>query len=92
MLQHEEPSDYVIGTAQSHSVQDFVEAAAEHVSLRWQDFIEHDQEMMRPAEVDHLVADATRARADLGWTPKVTFSELVSMMVEHDLQTESEDR
>lgn len=92
MLQQDDPSDFVIGTGVAHSVQDFVEAAAEHAGLNWRDIVETDQEMMRPAEVDHLVADPTRARADLGWAPKVSFKQLVSMMVEHDLQAESADR
>ena len=92
MLQQDEPSDYVIGTGEAHSVQEFVQAASDHVGLNWRDLVEHDQELMRPAEVDHLVADITRAKTRLHWSPQVSFTELVSMMVEHDLQAESADR
>lgn len=89
MLQRDEPSDFVIGTGVAHSVQDFVEAASQHAGLNWRDIVETDPNMMRPAEVDYLIADPSRAKSDLGWTPKVSFEELVSMMVEHDLKNEA---
>ena len=86
MLQQPTPQDYVIGTGQAHSVRELVEAAFGHVGLTWQDYVVTDPKFMRPAEVDVLLADPSRARKDLGWTPKVAFRELVAMMVDADLQ------
>ncbi len=85
MLQHPEPMDFVIGTGESHSVRDFVEAAFSHAGLEWNEFIEIDPKFFRPAEVDHLIADSSRSKSVLGWTPKVSFSSLVQMMVDADL-------
>jgi GDPmannose 4,6-dehydratase len=84
MLQQAEPEDYVIATGESHSVREFVEAAARHLDLRWQDHVEIDARYLRPAEVDFLRGDATKAREKLGWRPKVGFQELVRMMASHD--------
>jgi len=86
MLQQPTPQDYVIGTGQAHSVRELVEAAFGHVGLKWQDYVVTDPKFMRPAEVDLLLADPTKARKELGWTPKVGFRELVAMMVDADLQ------
>jgi len=86
MLQHPTPRDYVIGTGQAHSVRELVEAAFGHVGLNWQDYVVTDPKFMRPAEVDVLLADASKARKELGWTPKVGFRELVAMMVDADLE------
>jgi GDPmannose 4,6-dehydratase len=86
MLQQSSPGDYVIGTGQTHSVRDLVEAAFGHVGLDWRQHVVTDPKYMRPAEVDHLQADATKARRELGWSPKVGFGELVAMMVEADLE------
>ncbi len=86
MLQQDEPRDYVVGTGVSHSVRDLVELAFEHCGLDWRDYVVQDQRYMRPAEVDHLVADPTLARDQLGWEPDVDFKGLVRMMVECDLE------
>ena len=86
MLQQPTPQDYVIGTGQAHSVRELVEAAFGHVGLKWQDYVVTDPKFMRPAEVDVLLADPSKARKELGWTPKVGFRELVAMMVDADLE------
>ncbi|OUL29129.1 GDP-mannose 4,6-dehydratase [Nostoc sp. 106C] len=86
MLQQEQPDDYVIATGETHSVKEFLELAFAHVNLRWQDYVEFDERYLRPAEVELLIGDATKARQKLGWTPSVTFEELVALMVEADLQ------
>ena len=85
MLQHERPGDYVVATGESHSVREFVEAAFGHANLDWRQHVTLDERYLRPSEVDHLNGDATRARTDLGWAPKVGFSDLVRMMVESDV-------
>ncbi len=86
MLQQPEPRDYVIGTGQTHSVRELVEAAFGHVGLDWRKHVTTDPKYMRPAEVDLLQADPSKARKELGWSPKVGFSELVAMMVDADLE------
>ncbi len=86
MLQQPEPADYVIGTGETHSVGELVEVAFQHVGLDWRKHVVQDPAFMRPAEVDLLQADPSRAREGLGWTPTVTFEELVRMMVDADLQ------
>jgi GDPmannose 4,6-dehydratase len=86
MLQQDEATDYVIATGQEHSVQDFVEIAFDHAGLDWEQYVVSDPAFLRPAEVDHLVGDASKARERLGWRPKVSFSELVEMMVDADIE------
>ncbi len=86
MLQQPEPEDYVIATGVKHSVRDLVETAFGHVGLNWQDHVEVDTSLLRPAEVNTLCGDATKARTRLGWTPKVDFAGLVTMMVDADLE------
>ena len=86
MLQQPEPRDYVIGTGETHSVRELVDAAFRHVGLDWREHVVTDPAFMRPAEVDLLQADASRARTELGWTPTVGFGELVAMMVDADLE------
>jgi GDPmannose 4,6-dehydratase len=86
MLQQPEPRDYVIGTGQTHSVRELVESAFSHVGLDWRKHVTTDPKYMRPAEVDLLQADPTKARKELGWSPKVGFGELVAMMVDADLE------
>lgn len=86
MLQQSEPDDYVIGTGENHSVQEFVELAFAQVGLDWRDYVVQDERDMRPAEVDELLADPTKAREKLGWRPTVSFAELVKMMVAAELQ------
>jgi GDPmannose 4,6-dehydratase len=85
MLQEPEPQDYVVGTGQTHSVRELVEAAFEHVGLDWKGYVKTDPKFVRPAEVDLLQADPSKARRELGWTPKIGFHELVGMMVDADL-------
>jgi len=86
MLQHSEPDDYVIGTGESHTVREFVEAAFKHAGINnWQDYIEVDPRYLRPAEIEHLVADYSKAKRVLGWEPKIKFKELVGIMVDADL-------
>ncbi|MBA2361848.1 MAG: GDP-mannose 4,6-dehydratase [Actinobacteria bacterium] len=85
MLQQPEPGDYVVATGETHSVREFAEIAFGHVGLEAGRFIKTDPAFMRPAEVDQLVGDASKAKRDLGWEPKHTFRELVEMMVDADL-------
>jgi GDPmannose 4,6-dehydratase len=85
MLQQDKPGDYVIATGETHSVQEFLEQAFAHVDLDWKEFVKHDDRYERPAEVDLLVGDASKAKRALGWEPKVRFPELVRIMVDADL-------
>lgn len=86
MLQQDHPEDYVIATGETHSVQQFLEEAFGYVDMDWRDYIIQDPRFMRPAEVDLLVGDATKAGQQLGWEPSVSFRELVRMMVDADLK------
>jgi GDPmannose 4,6-dehydratase len=86
MLQQPEPRDYVIGTGIMHSVRDLVQIAFTHVGLDWRDHVVVDPALVRPAEVDMLQADASRARRELGWEPRVDFETMVRMMVDADLE------
>jgi GDPmannose 4,6-dehydratase len=87
MLQQPEGDDYVVATGKTHSVRDLLVAAFGVVGIEnWQDYVEHDPRLLRPAEVDVLIGDASKARDKLGWTPTVGFSEIVQMMVESDLE------
>jgi GDPmannose 4,6-dehydratase len=88
MLQQPEADDYVVGTGETHSPREFADLAFKAVGLNYEDYVRSDPEFMRPAEVDHLLADASKARDKMGWQPSVTFRELVDMMVEADLQGE----
>jgi len=85
MLQQDEPEDFVIGTGIMHSVRDLVRLAFTHVGLVWEEFVFEDPTLFRPAEVEHLCADASKAREVLGWDPVVDFEDLVNMMVDSDL-------
>ncbi len=85
MLQQDTPKDYVICTGETHSVREFCEAAFSHVDLDWNDYVVIDEAFMRPAEVDLLVGDGSKAKDELGWEPKTSFGDLVAMMVEADL-------
>jgi GDPmannose 4,6-dehydratase len=84
MLQQNEPDDYVIATGETHSVREFLQEAFSYVDLNWEDYVELDSRYLRPAEVDHLVGDASKAKQEFGWEPKVTFKELVRLMVDAD--------
>jgi GDPmannose 4,6-dehydratase len=86
MLQHSEPDDYVIATGQTHSVRELVETAFGCIGLEWQKYVVQDASLIRPAEVDLLIGDYSKARNQLGWQPEVSFPELIRMMVESDLE------
>jgi GDPmannose 4,6-dehydratase len=86
MLQQDESDDYVIATGETHAVQELVEVAFGHVGLDWHDYVRQDERFMRPAEVDLLVGDASKAGHRLGWEPNVLFQELIGMMVDADVE------
>jgi GDP-mannose 4,6-dehydratase len=86
MLQQDEPEDYVIATGETHSVREFVELAFDYLGLDWKKYVVVDPALYRPADVDLLVGDATKARTKLGWSPSVTFEQLVKIMVDADLE------
>jgi GDPmannose 4,6-dehydratase len=86
MLQQDEPDDYVIATGQAHSVRELVDVAFDHVGLDPADHVRSDAAFLRPAEVDHLVGDASKAREKLGWEPRTSFDELIRLMVDADLE------
>jgi GDPmannose 4,6-dehydratase len=86
MLQQDEPSDYVVATGEPHSVREFVELAFERAELDWERSVVLDPRFLRPAEVDQLIGDSSKARAQLGWEPRTSFRELVELMVDADLE------
>ena len=86
MLQHEEPDDFVIATGEVHSVRELVDMAFRHVGIDPSDHVRTDERYMRPAEVEHLVGDATKARELLAWTPRTSFEEMIKRMVDADLE------
>jgi GDPmannose 4,6-dehydratase len=86
ILQHERPDDFVIATGEAHTVREFAELAFQHVGLDWTDYVEIDPRYYRPAEVDHLQGDPSKARRELGWAPRTTFRDLVRLMVDADAQ------
>ncbi len=87
MLQQTEPDDYVVATGQTNSVREFLEEAFSYAGLDWRDHVELDPKYLRPAEVDYLIGDATKAKRAFGWAPKVTFKELVRLMVDADIES-----
>ncbi|MFN2508075.1 MAG: GDP-mannose 4,6-dehydratase [Chthoniobacterales bacterium] len=87
ILQQDHGDDFVLATQETHSVREFVEAAFAHVDLDWKDYVKHDERYERPAEVDLLIGDATKAKKLLDWEPKVRFAELVRIMVDADLES-----
>jgi len=90
MLQQDEPDDYVVATGRTHSIEDLVQRAFAEVGIdNWSDYVRQDPKFLRPAEVDLLIGDASKARDVLGWEPKVDFAALISMMVAHDLEREA---
>jgi len=86
MLQQDEPDDYVIASGEAHSVRELVETAFSYVGLDWEDYVVIDERFVRPAEVDMLIGDASKARKQLGWAPQVTFQEMIEMMVDSDME------
>lgn len=86
MLQQDEPDDYVVATGETHSIREFLDLSFKYVNLDWHDYVEFDERYLRPAEVDLLIGDPTKAKQKLGWEPSVTFQELVALMVEADLR------
>jgi GDPmannose 4,6-dehydratase len=86
MLQQDKPDDFVVSTGETHSIKEFLEVAFSYANLNWEDYVEFDPRYLRPAEVELLIGDSTKARQKLGWTPSVTFQELVHLMVDADLQ------
>jgi GDPmannose 4,6-dehydratase len=86
MLQQDQPDDYVVATGVSHSVRDLVEVAFGHVDLDWKAYVRQDPKFLRPAEVDHLIGDSSKARQQLKWAPEVDFKGLVTMMVDADIE------
>jgi GDPmannose 4,6-dehydratase len=92
MLQQQEPDDYVIATGESHSVREFLDAAAMVAGIDWKRYVEFDRRYSRPTEVDHLLGDSGKARSRLGWAPKVPFHDLVRMMVEHDMELAKQEQ
>jgi GDPmannose 4,6-dehydratase len=88
MLQSDQPTDYVIGTGEQHSVRDCFEAAFDFVGLDPKDFVRTDPKLVRPAEVDTLLADPSKAKRELGWSAQTSFRELVEIMVEADLEAQ----
>jgi GDPmannose 4,6-dehydratase len=91
ILQYEKPEDFVIATGETHSVREFLEEAFSIVGLNWEDYVKIDKRYFRPAEVDLLLGDSSKAKKLLGWEPKVKFGELVRIMVEADLKSEGVD-
>ncbi len=85
MLQQDKPDDYVVATNETHTVREFLEHAFSHVDLDWKEYVRHDNRYERPAEVELLIGDASKAKRQLGWEPKVKFAELVRIMVDADL-------
>jgi GDPmannose 4,6-dehydratase len=92
MLQQDEPDDFIIASGKNHSVREFAEAAFAEVGLDYEDYVEIDKRYFRPTEVDELLGDATKARTKLGWQPRVGFDELVTMMVESDMELAAQER
>jgi GDPmannose 4,6-dehydratase len=86
MLQQDEPDDYVIATGTDHSVRELVEVAFGHLDMDWEQHVELDPALLRPAEVDHLIGDCAKAREKLGWEPRTSFEELIKLMVDSDLE------
>jgi len=91
MLQRDEPSDYVVATGITHSIEDLVRLAFAEIGVEnWRDYVRQDPKFFRPAEVDLLIGDASKAHSELGWKPEVAFPELIKMMVANDLRVETE--
>ena len=92
MLQHDEPEDFVVATGETHAVSEFLDEAFGYAGLDWREFVEIDPRYNRPTEVDLLLGDASKAKKLLGWEPKVSFEELVHMMVDTDMELAARDK
>ena len=92
MLQQPEPDDYVVATGESHTVREFLNVAGERCGLDWKRHVETDPRYLRPTEVVALCGDSSKARSRLGWKPRVSFEQLVTMMVDHDLELARQER
>ncbi|MBV9805278.1 MAG: GDP-mannose 4,6-dehydratase, partial [Solirubrobacterales bacterium] len=92
MLQRDDPEDYVVATGIAHSVRECVEIAFDHAGLKIDEHVVIDDTLKRPAEVDHLIGDASKAKAELGWEPRTSFEELIRLMVDADHELLSRDR
>ena len=85
MLQQQKPTDYVIATGESHSVEDFLEKAFEYVGIdNWKKHVEISEKLIRPQDIDNLIGDSSKAKKELGWTPTISYEELVKMMIDDD--------
>jgi GDPmannose 4,6-dehydratase len=85
MLQQDEPDDYVVATNETHSIREFLTIAFEYAGLDWHDYVEFDPRYLRPAEVELLIGDASKAKEKLGWEPEISFDGLVKLMVDADM-------
>ena len=92
MLQQDQPDDYVVATNETHSVREFVQVCFQRLSLDWEEYVVYDKNYERPAEVDLLIGDATKAKIKLGWEPTVRFEQLVELMTDADLDLAEEER
>src|SRR5258707_14809457 len=92
MLQQPEPDDYVVATGEAHSVEEAAAVAFTRVGLDWRDYVHEDPALRRPAEVDHLIGSAAKARERLGWQPGVGFKQLIELMVDADLESVRQER
>jgi GDPmannose 4,6-dehydratase len=88
MLQQDEPKDYVVATGETHTVREVLDLAFGHLDLDWKKYVKNDPRYYRPTEVDLLIGDPSKAKKELGWEPKVSFEQLISMMVKADLEAE----
>lgn len=86
ILQHERPDDFVIGTGEAHTIQEFLEEAFGYLNLDWREYVEIDARYFRPTEVNYLLGDCSKAKKELGWEPRVLFKDLVRIMVDADLE------
>ena len=92
MMQYKEPEDWVLSTGETHTVEDFVKIAFSSANLEWKDYVKTDEKFYRPNEVNYLLGDSTKAKTKLNWSPKVSFSELVNMMVESDIKLAEQEK
>ena len=90
MLQHEKPDDFVLGTGETHSIKEFLDEAFEYLNMDWKDYVEIDSRYFRPTEVEYLKADYSKAKKEIGWTPRITFKDLVKIMVDYDLKMQNQ--